>query len=49
MERKKTNLNVKVNEIVWDEFKLAAKKRRISIMEAMEKAFSDFTKKEPKK
>lgn len=46
MEKKKTNFNVKVDEIVWDEFKLTAKKRGITTMEAMEEAFCDFIKKE---
>lgn len=45
MVKKKTNFNVKVDEIIWDEFKLAAKKRGIETMKAMEEAFSDFTKK----
>ena len=49
MGKKKTNFNVKVDEIVWDEFKLAAKKKGITTMEAMEEAFADFVKKNDKK
>lgn len=46
MEKKKTNFNVKVDEIIWDEFKLAAKKRGLTKEQALEIAFSDFIKKQ---